>query len=78
MVGMTGLGLIEMTRKKVRQDLSSIMHVDCPYYEGSGRLLASDANGKVRIRSGTSYRPGRQKLKSLALTTGLVCVKMFR
>ncbi|HOA55428.1 MAG: Rne/Rng family ribonuclease [Acetivibrionales bacterium] len=45
-VGMTGLGLIEMTRKKVRQDLSSIMHVDCPYYEGSGRLLASDANGK--------------------------------
>ncbi|NLH97574.1 MAG: Rne/Rng family ribonuclease [Clostridiaceae bacterium] len=45
-VGMTGLGLIEMTRKKVRQDLSSIMLVECPHCDGTGRLLASDANGK--------------------------------
>jgi len=37
-VGMTGLGLIEMTRKKVRQELSTILHVDCPYCDGTGKL----------------------------------------
>ena len=47
MVGMTGLGLIEMTRKKVRQDLSSIMLAECPYCEGTGRLPVSDVNGKA-------------------------------
>lgn len=47
-VGMTGLGLIEMTRKKVRQDLSSIMQMECPYCEGTGRLLVSDVNVKAQ------------------------------
>jgi len=37
-VGMTGLGLIEMTRKKVRQELSTVLHVDCPYCEGTGKV----------------------------------------
>lgn len=39
-VGMTGLGLIEMTRKKIRQELSSVMQVDCPCCEGTGKILA--------------------------------------
>lgn len=42
-VGMTGLGLIEMTRKKVRQELSSIMTVDCPYCDGTGRILSPES-----------------------------------
>lgn len=42
-VGMTGLGLIEMTRKKVRQELSTIMNTDCPYCEGTGRILSPEA-----------------------------------
>lgn len=42
-VGMTGLGLIEMTRKKVRQGLASMMHVDCPYCDGSGKILSPEA-----------------------------------
>ncbi len=47
-VGMTGLGLIEMTRKKVRQELSTILHVDCPYCEGTGKVLSDGAvNGAV-------------------------------
>ncbi len=37
-VGMTGLGLIEMTRKKVRQELFSIMRVDCPCCNGTGKV----------------------------------------
>lgn len=37
-VGMTGLGLIEMTRKKVRQDLSTVLHIDCPCCDGTGKV----------------------------------------
>ncbi len=42
-VGMTGLGLIEMTRKKVKQELSTVLHVACPYCEGTGNMLPSGA-----------------------------------
>lgn len=42
-VGMTGLGLIEMTRKKVRQELSTVMNTECPYCEGTGRILSPEA-----------------------------------
>lgn len=42
-VGMTGLGLIEMTRKKVKQELSTVLHVDCPYCEGTGKMLTPEA-----------------------------------
>lgn len=38
-VGMTGLGLIEMTRKKVGQELYSILNVDCPYCDGTGKTI---------------------------------------
>lgn len=42
-VGMTGLGLIEMTRKKVRQELSTVLHSECPYCEGTGEILSPEA-----------------------------------
>ena len=42
-VGMTGLGLIEMTRKKVRQELSTVMTVDCPYCDGTGKILSPES-----------------------------------
>jgi ribonuclease G len=42
-VDMTGLGLIEMTRKKVRQELSTVLHTDCPYCEGTGKILSPEA-----------------------------------
>jgi len=41
-VDMTGLGLIEMTRKKVRQDLSTVFHIDCPYCDGTGKILSPE------------------------------------
>lgn len=44
-VGMTGLGLIEMTRKKVRHELSSIMNIDCPNCGGTGKILSPESNG---------------------------------
>lgn len=42
-IGMTGLGLIEMTRKKVRQELATVMNIDCPYCEGTGKILSPES-----------------------------------
>lgn len=39
-LGMTGLGLVEMTRKKVRQRLEFSLQKKCPCCDGSGRLLS--------------------------------------
>lgn len=38
-LGMTALGLVEMTRKKIRQELSSVMNSNCPCCEGTGKIL---------------------------------------
>lgn len=35
-VGMTGLGLVEMTRKKIRNTLHQIMTYKCPMCDGNG------------------------------------------
>lgn len=37
-LGLTSLGLVEMTRKKVRQDLAQVLQQNCPYCNGSGRV----------------------------------------
>ncbi|MDP4094088.1 MAG: Rne/Rng family ribonuclease [Bacillota bacterium] len=42
-IGMTGLGLIEMTRKKVRHGLSSVMTSQCSCCEGTGRVLSPES-----------------------------------
>ena len=33
-LGITGLGLVEMTRKKVRRKLSTLIKKECPYCSG--------------------------------------------
>lgn len=38
-LGLTSLGLVEMTRKKVRQDLAAVLQQPCPYCNGTGRVL---------------------------------------
>ncbi len=48
-IDLTGLGLVEITRKRVYQDLEEVMRTPCPYCEGRGRVLSADAMGmKVR------------------------------
>lgn len=39
-LGLTELGLVELTRKKARQGLSAVMEQPCPYCEGRGRVLS--------------------------------------
>ncbi|HEX6972603.1 MAG TPA: ribonuclease E/G, partial [Limnochordia bacterium] len=39
-LGFTNLGLVEITRKKVKQDIGDLLHRDCPYCEGTGQVLS--------------------------------------
>ncbi len=41
LVGLTGLGLVEMTRKKVHQPIHTLLNRQCPSCQGSG-MVASD------------------------------------
>ncbi|MGI6706396.1 MAG: Rne/Rng family ribonuclease [Clostridia bacterium] len=48
-LGMTNLGLVEMTRKKVKQRISSILQKPCPYCQGTGRVFSEETTAaKVR------------------------------
>lgn len=42
-VGFTGLGLLEMTRKKVRQNLQDSISSQCPSCKGKGKVLSVEA-----------------------------------
>lgn len=52
-VGMTGLGLIEMTRKKVKQELSTVLSMDCPHCGGTGKMTESAPGNGVKGNSST-------------------------
>jgi len=43
--GMTNLGLVEMTRKKIRNSLRDLLTNPCPNCGGSGRIMNISANG---------------------------------
>ncbi|MGO4888562.1 Rne/Rng family ribonuclease [Anaerobacillus sp. MEB173] len=42
-VGFTGLGLVEMTRKKVRQNLQDSLSKSCPTCDSKGKVLSDEA-----------------------------------
>jgi ribonuclease G len=48
-IDLTSLGLVEITRKRVHQDLEEIMRIPCPYCEGRGRVLSPETMA-VRVR----------------------------
>ncbi|MBO8126178.1 MAG: Rne/Rng family ribonuclease [Firmicutes bacterium] len=41
-VGFTQLGLVEITRKKVKRDLDETLQKTCPYCDGVGRILSEE------------------------------------
>lgn len=58
-LGMTQLGLVEMTRKKIRQELATVMTCDCPQCEGNGKVYTSETNAievlkKIREHLGST------------------------
>lgn len=48
-LGLTGLGLVEMTRKKVHQPLYAALTRNCPYCGGEGRVRAEDATARMAL-----------------------------
>jgi len=48
-IDLTGLGLVEITRKRVYQDLEEVMRIPCPYCEGRGRVMSPDTMA-LRVR----------------------------
>ncbi|MCR4434947.1 MAG: Rne/Rng family ribonuclease [Clostridiales bacterium] len=54
-VGLTGLGLVEMTRKKVRQGLSSVLMTECPHCSGTGKILSPESVARNVEKEITRY-----------------------
>lgn len=48
-LGITQLGLVEMTRKKIGQELSRSLETECPFCHGKGRVL-SEESVAIQIR----------------------------
>lgn len=48
-LGLTQLGLVEMTRKKARQSLRDLLTKNCPYCDGRGRVLSEESVSR-RVR----------------------------
>lgn len=44
-LGITQLGLVELTRKKVRPSLAEVLQKSCPYCEGRGKVLSEETLG---------------------------------
>ncbi len=44
-LGITQLGLVEMTRKKVRPSLAEVIQKTCPYCDGRGKVLSEETLG---------------------------------
>lgn len=49
-LGMTHLGLIEMTRKKVKQGLGEYLQTKCPYCHGKGKIFSEETIAMEVIR----------------------------
>ncbi|NPV29282.1 MAG: Rne/Rng family ribonuclease [Firmicutes bacterium] len=57
-LGLTQLGLVELTRQKVRPSLSSLLEKPCPYCEGKGRVLSEET---VSLKAAKELRMLAQK-----------------
>ncbi len=64
-LGLTGLGLVEMTRKKARQNLDGMLYSQCPCCEGRGRVYSPETvviNIKRELRRISSQRRTQGRL----------------
>lgn len=66
LLGLTSLGLVEMTRKKVRERFGELLQKECPYCRGSGKVLSPETMA-LRVR---------RRLHMMAADEDLVEVRM--
>jgi ribonuclease G len=50
LIGLTGLGLVEMTRKKVREGFNELIQKECPYCNGTGMVMSESTMALKIIR----------------------------
>lgn len=64
LAGLTALGLVEMTRKKVQQPIRSVLKQTCPICQGEGAVYSGETiarnvlhalNGRIRRRASDAY-----------------------
>ena len=66
-LGMTSLGLLEMTRKKMRHTLSTVLEKTCPCCEGKGTVL-SEATIAFRVKEEIREMAQRTTADTIFLT----------
>lgn len=64
-VGLTGLGLVEMTRKKMRTRLSANLEKTCPCCDGTGRVMQEEHTARRALRE-------VQRIRTSGTTQGIV------
>jgi len=62
-LGLTKLGLVELTRKKARQPLEGVLLQKCPYCHGDGKVLSEEtvslhARREIMLRCSRQEAPG--------------------
>lgn len=57
-LGLTGLGLVEMTRKKLRKSLSGVTQMPCPFCKGEGLVLRPEQVLAAAMRDVRRMRAG--------------------
>lgn len=76
-LGMTQLGLVEMTRKKVRNNISTYMQDECPHCNGSGKIL-SISSVIINIRAAIMDAFADTNASALTITVAPeIMTKMF-
>ena len=50
LLGLTKLGLVEITRKKVREEIGELFQKDCPYCDGTGLVMSETTMAMNVIR----------------------------
>lgn len=61
-LGLTSLGLVEMTRKKARQNMDQSLYNECPCCEGRGRIQSAETVA-VQVLRKLRHLVGRQHVK---------------
>lgn len=64
--GLSHLGLVEITRKKMRQPLWAVYEKECPYCAGKGRVVSEDTTA-IKIEANLREIAWRSDCQSLAV-----------
>jgi ribonuclease G len=73
-LGITGLGLLEMTRKKIRQNLQASLSKNCPTCQGKGVVLSDEAQAFKIERQLWEYRGMAEEALVLELPSNVATV----